>query len=429
MPNDDPPRDFADWIGLSQPPNWTKSRQLGSLIGVILVFFALFLVGAAGWLIIASLQSSASATPGATLGAGGLIVALLSAPFLIWNTIIKQKALGFQKEGHITDRISKAVEQLGAEKTIKRQRINDTGKRVYEKDAEGNPDFAKPVAEEVTVPNIEVRIGGILSLERVAQDSCAYDRGRDHVRVMEILCAYVRENASATNLDPTPIPFVKNKARLDIQKAIDAIKRRSHEQRELEAQARYRLDLRETNLDGCDLSQGHFAGAVFVRSRLEAADLSRTDFSGALMLGCLFNHAQFHHTLFRGAILNFATLNAPTTSSFGHADLRGTFIEGADMTSLYISSRNADELFGSQDTVLANGQNELKNGGLQAAIDLDDPDLAENSDARLTIIDSLEERARMFLHWNPYTADDLAAHHYRQKFKVRKDLIGWPYDA
>jgi uncharacterized protein YjbI with pentapeptide repeats len=42
-----------------------------------------------------------------------------------------------------------------------------------------------------------VRIGAILSLERIAQDSTAYDKGRDHVRVMEILCAYVRENSNA----------------------------------------------------------------------------------------------------------------------------------------------------------------------------------------------------------------------------------------
>ena len=84
----------------------------------------------------------------------------------------------------MTDRISKAVEQLGAEKTVK----------VRIKDAEG-----KEITVEETKPNIEVRIGAILSLERIAQDSTIHDKGRDHVRVMEILCAYVRENAPARN--------------------------------------------------------------------------------------------------------------------------------------------------------------------------------------------------------------------------------------
>jgi hypothetical protein len=48
-----------------------------------------------------------------------------------------------------------------------------------------------------TVPNLEVRIGAILSLERIAQDSTRHDSGRDHVRVMEILCSYIRHNAPA----------------------------------------------------------------------------------------------------------------------------------------------------------------------------------------------------------------------------------------
>ncbi|MBP0481104.1 hypothetical protein [Sagittula salina] len=48
-----------------------------------------------------------------------------------------------------------------------------------------------------TVPKIEVRIGGLLSLERISQDSAAYDKGRDHIRVMEIICAYIRNNSPA----------------------------------------------------------------------------------------------------------------------------------------------------------------------------------------------------------------------------------------
>ena len=108
-----------------------------------------------------------------SLGAGALIAALLGAPFVVWGTVLKQRTVDFQKEGHITDRITSAVEQLGAEKTVKKG------------------------GKESTEPNIEVRIGAILSLERIAQDSTRYDKGRDHVRVMEILCAYIRENSRA----------------------------------------------------------------------------------------------------------------------------------------------------------------------------------------------------------------------------------------
>ncbi|WP_435260163.1 hypothetical protein ACSBLW_07245 [Thioclava sp. FR2] len=113
----------------------------------------------------------------ASLGFGTLLAAMLGAPFVIWCAVLKHQTVRFQKDGHITDRINKAVEMLGAEKTVKKKSDNDSG------------------ASEESAPNLEVRIGAILSLERIAQDSVTYDRGRDHVRVMEILCGYLRENS------------------------------------------------------------------------------------------------------------------------------------------------------------------------------------------------------------------------------------------
>ena len=175
------PKDLLEWLGLSSAPNWKVARPLGVIIGVLLfLLFALALAAA-----VMTLGKSFVTTPEnpfASLGTTALIVTLLGAPFLIWNTVIKHKALGFQKEGHLTDRLSKAVEQLGVEKTVKlADKVDKDGKPI-----------------ETTQPNIAVRIGAILLLERIAQDSTNYDKGRDHVRVMEILCAYLRENAPAS---------------------------------------------------------------------------------------------------------------------------------------------------------------------------------------------------------------------------------------
>ncbi|MDR9427049.1 MAG: pentapeptide repeat-containing protein [Salibaculum sp.] len=172
------PKDLLDWLGLTNTPTWTRGRWLG---GATSLFLALLIGGAylaAFFLIYGILFGGREAN----FGTGTVIVALLGAPFLVWSTLIKQETVKYQKEGHITDRISKAVEQLGEEKTVKR----DGG--------------------EVTVPNIEVRIGGLLSLERIAQDSTQNDKGRDHVRVMEILCAYVRDNAPASGARDFPLP-------------------------------------------------------------------------------------------------------------------------------------------------------------------------------------------------------------------------------
>ena len=177
------------YLAVSQPgkpyraPAWEtlSPLALAIMIPLAILWFALFLlaVWAAFWATYQLLQPHAATSIPQTsglgaLGLGTLLAGLLGAPFVIWGTVLKHRTVGFQKEGHLTDRISKAVEQLGAEKTVKRD------------------------GSEETVPNIEVRIGGILSLERIAQDSTAYDHGRDHVRCMEILCAYIRENAPAS---------------------------------------------------------------------------------------------------------------------------------------------------------------------------------------------------------------------------------------
>lgn len=193
------------WHGSNQadvPWEQFLERQSGTakvLLFVVALVFLLALVASAFvlWSTIDQVRSGAS--QGINLGSGTLIAALLGAPFLIWGTWLKYQTVRFQKEGHMTDRISKAVEQLGAEKTVK----------VRTKDVDG-----KEITVEETKPNIEVRIGAILSLERIAQDSTIHDKGRDHVRVMEILCAYIRENAKATS--------AKNSLRHEWQSAEEA---------------------------------------------------------------------------------------------------------------------------------------------------------------------------------------------------------------
>ncbi len=181
------PKDILDWLGLRHTPAFVRARWFGAGVTVVLTLLFVVALTAAVMVLVHTIgRVSSPDAEGPNLGAGALIAALLGAPFLIWATVIKQTTLNFQKEGHITDRISKAVEQLGAEKTVKT--VKDG------------------VSVEESKPNIEVRIGGLLGLERIAQDSTRYDNGRDHVRVMEILCAYVRENAPASGAKNFPLP-------------------------------------------------------------------------------------------------------------------------------------------------------------------------------------------------------------------------------
>lgn len=204
---------------------------------------------------------TASAAGPATLGAGALVVALLGAPWVIWGTWLKHRTVAFQKEGHMTDRISKAVEQLGAVKTVKRWL----------------PGSKPEDSIERTEPNIEIRIGGLLSLERIAEDSMRFDRCRDHIRIMKIICAYIRQNSPHPDPHPDHADERRHLTKLDIQVAIDVLRKRSPEQRKDEVKNRYRLDLRMTNLNHLDLSDSDFSRTIFSRSSLSGALFKTAD--------------------------------------------------------------------------------------------------------------------------------------------------------
>src|SRR5262249_7609545 len=82
---------------------------------------------------------------------GGVV--LLAGLYSTW------KSVNGSLEGQITDRFTKATEQLGA--------LDANGKE-----------------------KVAVRLGGIYALERIANES-----ERDHWPIMEMLATYVRENA------------------------------------------------------------------------------------------------------------------------------------------------------------------------------------------------------------------------------------------
>jgi hypothetical protein len=85
-----------------------------------------------------------------------------------------ERTLWLTEQGQITDRFTRAIEQLGE--------TDDNGK-----------------------PKLELRLGGIYALERIAWDSPE----RDYSTVMEVLTAYVRENASWPPKESSTAPKAK----------------------------------------------------------------------------------------------------------------------------------------------------------------------------------------------------------------------------
>ncbi|WP_162173022.1 pentapeptide repeat-containing protein [Thiomicrospira pelophila] len=229
-----------------------------------------------------------------------------------------------KEQGHITDRINKAVEGLGAEKTVKQ--VSKDGK----------------TSSEFTQPNLEVRIGSIYALERIAQDSL-----RDHIQIMEILCAYIRENA----LEPN---HVSSKLRLDIQIALTVIGRRSSSQIKLERQKSYELDLSNLNLDKTVLKGLNFDRANFSNSTFEDADLSETSlvdanfyqvsFKLARMYKAKLDDAKLYHVKFENTLLPFAYVK---NAEIGQACFSNNAqLDGIDFTKfkrfMWVTMRNVD---------------------------------------------------------------------------------------
>ena len=305
---------------------------------------------------------------------GLALAAIIGLPFLVWRSIVAQKQVDVAEQGQITDRINDAVKGLGTEKTVKRQRRDANGEALYVLDADGTPDETKPIWDETTEPNLEVRIGAIYALERIAQDS-----DRDHIQIMEILCAYIRQNAPASEAQETLVqkwrreneafakedraPFPKRNAirleakklkqpRADIHAALDVLKRRHTHQIDLERQdprpsdnKGYRLDLRQTNLQGADLVSAQLAKARLDGAHLEGAKLGGAHLQGAELDEAYLEGAVLNRAHLEGVVLNRAHLEGAELDE-AHLDcawLVQAHLEGAWLGKAHLEGAELDE--------------------------------------------------------------------------------------
>ena len=222
------------------------------------------------------------------------------------------------EEGLITDRINKATEGLGKK------------------------DDKEPV--------IEVRLGALYALERIAQDSI-----RDHIQIIEILCAYIRTNS--------PLKSKQSKAkklREDIQAALTIIGRRGNWQDgkkhlKKEQQEGYNLDLQKCNLRGAqlqnaNLQEANLNGTILRDANLNKANLNEAtieyaDMQDALCEEINLKKASINNTTMQNITLNRARLN---NASLDNTDLNNAQLNGADMrnASLNEASLNNASLIG-----------------------------------------------------------------------------------
>jgi len=236
-------------------------------------------------------------------GFGGMV--LLFGAFLTWRQTQISRAAGreelrLSREGQITDRFTRAVEQLGS-------------------------------------ADVAVRVGGIYALGRVAQESVT-----DREAIADILAAYVRKHAPwppdqgssfPESFAPGQLPHLSVRAP-DIQAILTVLGRRTPS---LPHPAAWiSLDLTRT-----DLRRGALAGANLQRARLRGSSLAKASLFKADLRG-----ADLRETDLREAVLREAIADLTTWWPDEHSDpaAEGVYVhptlENADLRSAYLRNRD-----------------------------------------------------------------------------------------
>src|SRR6266542_4393276 len=206
------------------------------------------------------------------------------------------------QEGQITERFTRAIDQLG----------------------QPGPD------------RLDVRLGGIYALERIAHDSPTH-----RLAVFEIFTAFIRSHAPLppplpgehnANAHTNQVPLLQSRAP-DIQAALTIIGRRPTHKNDPPLDLR-QTDLREANLGGANLTGTHLAGANLTRAQLGGADLTGADLTAADLTEAWLDEADLAGADLSGADLTEAWLDGAdlTGAQLGRVNLTGTHLAGANLT-------------------------------------------------------------------------------------------------
>jgi hypothetical protein len=191
----------------------------------------------------------------------------LAGVVVVGGALATWRQVRVSREGQITDRLTHAIDQLGNDK-------------------------------------VDVRIGGVYALERLAKDSAA-----DRLAVGEILAAFIRTHApwqaghrSRPEAGPLPevdetMPWLTDRAP-DVRTAVLVLGRYPHDHRHQRLALR-RVDLRRTN---------------FYQGSLINVDLAYSSLAACLAAGVHWELCRFFRTDLRKTELIGATLNGSATT-------------------------------------------------------------------------------------------------------------------
>jgi uncharacterized protein YjbI with pentapeptide repeats len=240
----------------------------------------------------------------------------LAGLVLVAGLYFTYQTYGLNRQGQVTERFTRAIDQLGKRGSL------------------------------------EVQLGGIYALERIAWDS-----KEDHGPIMEVLTAYVREHAplqpAKSGSEPEPgearstpptqgeVPN-RNVVRSDIQAILTVLGRRKIGPDRPERP----LDLSRTNLQDAVLVKANLQDAHLYGANLQGAHLDEANLRDARLGEANLRDAIFYEADLQGAVLFKANLQGADlrgAKNLERAFLKGANLQGADLRGANLQGANLVE--------------------------------------------------------------------------------------
>lgn len=194
--------------------------------------------------------------------------------------------------------------------------------------------FTRAIDQLGNRSSLDVRLGGIYALERIARDSVD-----DQPQVVEVLTAFVRQHSPA---DPEAQKSGDDRESpaTDVQAVLTVIGRRNVERNG----SRATLDLSSTRLCGANLRGARLDDALLVGAQLDYADLTgarlrEANLAGARLSNAVLKDADLGHARLMKAQLDYAEMVGADLSS---ANLIKAYLEGAEMCEATLDNASLD---------------------------------------------------------------------------------------
>lgn len=219
-------------------------------------------------------------------------------------------------------------------------------------------DLYSRAIDQLGSDKLDVRIGGIYALERVARDS-----KRDHPTVIEVLAAFIREHSheqwppaeSGSPAESANAGEPKRATRPDVQAALTVIGRRQAE-----------CDIRPIDLSGAELADAKVPrGTGLTRAKLTHVDLTCVDLTDQNLDGADLTGAKLTHVDLIRAVLRPVPLTAaeradakvsphapPDAAKLKDATLTDVDLTGADLTGADLTHADLAGAKGLDDAIL-----------------------------------------------------------------------------